>query len=318
MKNLFLLSVLGLGLISCSSTKNMDSDISDISWISESEKACDSKVYICAVGFDKDENVADIRAKQNIASYFSTTVSSDFQYSKQMSASDQGIIETASKKVSESVNEKLKAVIIAKRTQKAGKYYALAQVKKELLSNELRADIRAYDSQLKTLKAQGNRTNIPKMKDLMAVRHLLNKKFIIVSGYKIPEKVSYEDVFNLRNAKMGGEKIHIKYTKNFPFSLKKHLEAMLTQTGLRVVGEQGADYTLKAQYQARKEFINVKGFEKYTHTLSLSTIDGKSNNIGTLNVANTATGRSRADSFLKAQNYLMKKIDNNFENLNIK
>jgi hypothetical protein len=70
------------------------------------------------------------------------------------------------------------------------------------------------------------------------------------------------------------------------------------------------------QVDSIKEFLNVEGFEKYTFTLSMMSIeDGQKKKV--ISASETVTGRSQADALLKVKGFFSDYIEQHLSDLHL-
>ena len=98
----------------------------------------------------------------------------------------------------------------------------------------------------------------------------------------------------------------------------KHVEQVLGESGFEVSNNLAVDYFLSVKYKTINEFINVKGFEKYSFELNIASQNNLKKQIGSFSVSQTATGRNKQDAFLKIKNQIIDQVDEKINLLNLK
>lgn len=71
------------------------------------------------------------------------------------------------------------------------------------------------------------------------------------------------------------------------------------------------------EYSSKEEYLNVKGFKKYTYELSLDARNATGKQVGSFIVTKTSNGRSETDAFIKVRNAVINEVTNNIEKLNL-
>lgn len=287
-------------------------------WLYDPEEGCDSN-EICVSSSADNANLADVRAKKSIAAIFETEIKSNFDVYK-TSFSDtelEQVEEEISSEVVESVNGILKTVIIKERFQKGDIHFSLATLDKIKSAKALRAQMDKVREELEFLYEQKQRGAIKRMMILFDKHSRLNDKYIVLTGKKLNLPVSFADIQNIKYLKKSNQKVSIKFNNETPKIIRTHLEQILGEVGYKVIKSSAVDYYISLKWRTKNEYINVKGFEKYSYILDVQASDNLKKQIGTFSLSETATGRNKQDAFLKVKNEILKNIDQKFNLLNL-
>lgn len=286
-------------------------------WVYSPYDECLESENLCATGEGKNAAEAETQAKVNLASIFEVKVQSDFSVSTSQSQSFpwQGQVrEEAQQSLREQVDQVLEAVQIRKRFKKDKLSYALAALDRHKVSELLGSRITKLDQEINLLWSQKQRTNIRKIVKLIFERDKLNERYSIVSGAPRVPRVSYDDVLKWRQSKPASEPLALRIGQA-PDWMTEKIKELLTEAGFKLV-RGDAPKALTVQVDSIKEFLNVEGFEKYTFTLNMTSIDqGEKNR--TLVTSETVTGRTQADALLKVKHYFTEYIENHLSDLHL-
>ena len=323
MKNLnrVFLVVLFVGLIqSCSSTKLTEVKTVDVggSWIYEPQKGCMNS-QICASGEGQNHEEADVNAKKSLAGIFETKINAKFQYTKQSidDAQINEIKESIVDQVSAQVDQILKGVKIIKRYEKNGLQFSLAALDKVSSGRVLRQEITKLDDEISHFFKLKSRIYIKKLTLLFNKREILNEKLTLINSHGIPRKVSFSNIKALKYDSKSAAKILISMDESVPKTLAIKIQTALTDIGYKFVKKESMDYELRGSYKANEEYLNVKGFKKYTFEYFLETLNANGKKIGGVNLSYTANGRTENNAFLKIRKKLLSDIDSNLDKLNL-
>ena len=287
-------------------------------WLYDPEKGCEQH-EICVSSSADSSHRADIRAKKSIAAIFETQIKSSFDVFKtSMSDSEiEQVEEEISSQVVESVNGILKTVIIKERFQKGDLHFSLASLDKKKSAKSLRAQMEKIKKELEFLYQQRARGSIKRMMILFDKHNRLNDKYIVLTGNKLSLPISFADIQNIKYSKKGNQKVTLKYNNETPKIIITHLEQVLGEVGYKVVSSSAVDYYVAIKWRAKKEYLNVQGFEKYSYILDINASDNLKKQIGSFSLNETSTGRNKQDAFLKVKNEFLINIDEKFNLLNL-
>ena len=187
--SLFLYSLTSFVLVSGTFAKTLPQ------WIDDPSTACDAD-SICAVGTGASLKLAKTDAKNNIQKYFETKVDSSF--TNRVYNDNKNVVETADETIAEETSGILKGVEIKKTFKNGNEFFALASLNKNLTITELKLNIDLIDKQMLVLVDDDSAASAKKLETLFYQREGLNKKYAFLNGRKVPEYITYEEVFNKR------------------------------------------------------------------------------------------------------------------------
>jgi hypothetical protein len=286
-------------------------------WVYSPYDGCVEANELCATGEGKSYTQADTEAKVNLGSIFETKVQSELNVTTSGSQTfpwQAQVKEEVTKSIKESVEQILETVQIKKHFRKDGLSYALASLDRQKASELLGNRLTKVDQELDTLWQNHQRTNLRRIVKLYLERERLNERYSIVSGAPRPFKVSWQDIIKWRESRPKTEALMLKVGQA-PDWMREKLTELLTEAGFRIV-KGDASKAVELQVDSIKEFLNVSGFEKYTFTLSMTSIIGGEKK-KTISTSETVTGRSQADALLKVKNYFSEYLELHLSDLHL-
>ncbi len=321
MKCLMLVMAL-IGLVSCSSTSHKREVIvpeGEPEWIYAPANGCKAN-ELCASGNGETQKDADISAKKNLSAIFETKINSKYIFS-QNSFSDREINEMQEEvkgNIVETVSGVLKGSEILERFKKDKEHYSLAAIDKEKSQKLFTQEIQKLDSELIHFYSFKSRVYIKKLNVIWNKREILNEKLLIVATKGINSPVSFTEINNLKFKAKGPNRIYVRAASEVPSVVKKKIENVLTDVGYKITKADKAVYKISLDYKDKEEYINVRGFQKYTYSLSIEAKDSEGKIVGTHSVLETSTGRTKKDAFLKVRGKIINDFQTNIDKLNLK
>lgn len=286
-------------------------------WIYSPYDHCVEAEEICATGEAKSMSAADLEAKKNLASVFEVRIRSDFSVTRTAAQTMpwlSKVSEEVRSELKESVDEIIELVQIREHFKKDGLSYALASLKKNEALNLLKPRLKKIDSEIKRLWERKQRTNLRKLVRLTLEREKLAERYSILSGVSTPPQVSFDEIMRWRDSKSKTQPIYLNVGQA-PSWLVDKLKELLTESGFRLVKTPG-NLILNVNVDSIKEYLNVKGFEKFTFTLKLQSIEaGERKKV--LSTSESVTGRTQADALLKIKNHFSEYIEEHLSDLNL-
>lgn len=286
-------------------------------WVYSPYDGCVEANELCATGEGKSYTQADTEAKVNLGSIFETKVQSELNVTTSGSQTfpwQAQVKEEVTKSIKESVEQILETVQIKKHFRKDGLSYSLASLDRQKASELLGNRLTKVDQELHTLWDNHQRTNLRRIVKLYLERERLNERYSIVSGAPRPSRVTWQDIIKWRESRPKTEPLMLKVGQA-PDWMREKLTELLTEAGFRIV-KGDASKAVEIQVDSIKEFLNVSGFEKYTFTLSMTSIVGGEKK-KTISTSETVTGRSQADALLKVKNYFSEYLEQHLSDLHL-
>ncbi len=286
-------------------------------WIYSPYDHCIEAEEICATGEAKSMTAADLEAKKNLASVFEVRIRSDFSVSTSASQTMPWLSKVSEEvrgELKESVDEIIELVQIREHYKKEGLSYALASLKKSEALNLLSPRLKKIDKEIKRLWEKKQRTNLRKMVRLTLEREKLAERYSILSGVSYPPQVSFDEIMRWRDGETKTYPIYLNVGQA-PSWLVDKLKELLTESGFRLVRTPGR-LILNVNVDSIKEYLNVQGFEKFTFTLKLQSIEaGEKKKV--LSTSESVTGRSQADALLKVKKHFSEYIEEHLSDLDL-
>jgi hypothetical protein len=318
---IYLNIILMLFIIGCS-TKNKTRTVivpsGEPTWLYSPQDGC-SEEELCASSEGRKFIESDANAKKSLASIFETKINAEFNFTKN-SFSNEEIIEMrefVNSEVNEQVEGILKGASIKERFKKDGLKFSLAYLNKITVKKLISNEISRIDNELMHFYNMKNRLFLKKMNLLYNQRNILNEKMIIVASSGMQSPINFSQINSLKYKSIGGSKVTIKALNNVPAFLLKKVEELLSDLGYKLVSTKN-DYYLNLSYKKKEEYLNVKGFKKYTFTINVDTKNNIGKKLGSFSVTAVENGRNKKDAFLKAKTKLLNEFEVKLEKLNFK
>ena len=317
MKYLLIILLLGGCSHHTSKTSRPGESNEEPKWLYAPYEGCSEASELCATGEGKTSTQADSEARANLASIFEVRVKSDVSITTSSTQSfpwQAEVKEEVLKSVQESVDQILESVQIKNHHRKQGISHSLASLDRQTAGGLIRGRMGKLDDELEVLWNTHQRTNLRRIVKLFMERERLNERYSIVSGMGIPSKVSWAEIIKWRASKPKSEPVLLKIGQA-PDWLKEKLSELLSESGFHIV-KGDADKIVTVQVDSIKEFLNVEGFEKFTFTVSISSVvDGGQKR--TISTSDTVTGRTQADALLKVKNSFNDYIEQHLSDLRL-
>jgi hypothetical protein len=317
MKYFLILLLLG-GCASLKKKPELSADSRDLpAWIYSPYEECLEAEFLCATGEAKETNNADAQAKANLASIFEVKINSELNVTTSSSQSfpwQSQVKQEVQQSLKESVNQVLETVQIKKRFRKDRLSYSLASLDRQKASELLGGRMIKIDHELETLWANRQRTNLRRIVKLQTERDKLNERYSIVAGAGRAAPVSYADIVKWKESRPKAEPLALRIGQA-PDWMTEKIKELLTESGFKLVkGE--ANKILTVQVDSIKEFLNVNGFEKYTFTLNMTSIEsGEKKKV--ISASETVTGRTQGDALLKVKSFFNDYIELHLADLHL-
>ena len=278
-------------------------------WISKPTSFCRSG-EICAVGEGSTLLSSFSNARNEIAKQFNVGVKGNFN--SLIEQSGNSVEESASSYIDETTDDVLSGVYIKENyIDDSGRHYAYAVLDKSKVENDIKFDIDAVDTQMQIAMEQ-NPVHFTALKTMYKQREDLNKRYLFLTGKKIPQKVSLEEIY----AAKGRPLTYKLMITDEEFNLGTVLTEQIIENRDKLADENDEKYDRKIVGNAliEKGYLNVKGFEKYLVSVSLRCLKGN-NIVGQLNVELYETGRSRQQAIEKMKIRVVEYIKSNIDSL---
>lgn len=305
-------------IYSCSTSQ--DSQIRGVEiprWVYAPYDYCDEGRELCATGEADSYTAADAQARKNLASIFEVKVKSEFnsQSNAQEDAPLNGMVkQSVQHSLQESVEEILEVVQIKNHFEKDKLFFSLASLDRTKAGELLGERLSKLDSELSALWANKSRTKLRKIIKTYIEREKLNERYSIVTGEPRASLISYKDILDWKESKAKSEVLALRIGQA-PEWLTDKLKELLTEAGFRIV-RGDVSKALLLNMESIHEYLNVEGFEKYTFTLNMTSIE-KGEKKQVVSVSETVVGRNQTDALLKTKSFFLDYIEQNLSNLKL-
>jgi hypothetical protein len=321
MNLLSLLLPLSLLLFSCSH-RNKNAELSETAkgtpeWLYSPYSECSEAQELCATGEARSKADAEAQARANIASIFEVKVKSDLTVTNTASSSLPWISrmnEEIQHSVSNSVDEILENVEVKKTFKKDGLSYALASLDREKARDLIEPRLNKLDKESEILWENRKRTSLRRLIKLNLEREKLADRLSIITGHRIPPRVSFEDIIRWRESRPATVPLNLKVGQA-PDWLTEKIKELLTESGFRLVNNE-SHRVVSLNVDSIKEYLNVSGFEKFTFTLNLASYDnGEKKRV--ISTSETVNGRTQADALLKIKHAFTEYLEQHLSDLHL-
>ena len=315
-------------IVSCSSTQKKakqggleydeEKNIDVPAWVYSISDVCDTENYLCASSEGDSSLKADLNAKKALASILEVrvTASSDVKRFGLTSIESKGLTEKVLFETKEEVDVVLKGAQILKRFKKDEAFYSYAVLEKKPAQKIIKSKLEALDSKIESLYSQKKRVFVNRLLVLLAQRDALAQELILLDGKYKTAPISFEQIYTLKNSKLTNGSINIDVKNNAPTNLVQKIEEELTSMGFILTKAQ-AKNNIEISFKTDEEYLNVKGFKKYSFILDLKSFDTNSRNLGVLSIKKITTGRSKRDALNSVIKQIINEMKINLEKLNI-
>lgn len=286
-------------------------------WAYAPMEECVEERELCASGEGPTSPQADANAMKSLAAIFETRI--EGSTTSTMTATGNGAFAQAQETAAISVRDEVKQTLEAARVEKRHRFqklsYSLVSLDKAKAGANLRAAIDKAQAELEALWKRKDRTAWARMWELHHQREGLNDRYNILMGQRVTYSPSAQDLqqwYQSRRAEtpMGFD------AQNLPTEFMGALKARLTNSGYRLF-DLTSGARLIARWEAKKEHMNVAGFEKWFFILTVENVSKAGAKIGGLVVQETASGRSKADCEMKVREPLLKLMESRLSELNL-
>ena len=283
-------------------------------WITDTSKEC-IKNQICAVGSGSNVSLAKIDARNNILKYFETNVSSNFKST--LSSNEVKSDSYKSDDVQEVSSGILKGVEIIKTYNEGGEHYAFAILNKDITIRDLRSDLDRLDIRMKLLISENNPKYNKELENLYLKREQLNKRYLILTGYLLPDVVKYEDIFKIKKSKNISLLVYyITSSNSNSEKLSPILSSVILDNDANVVSSQEqSNRVADISIERIKMPLNIDGFVKYKYSLTIKVKKTSGGVVAVLVNDFIETGRSESQSADSAYISMKKFINENIETI---
>lgn len=305
-------------LCSCSSSKNSREGFIEIPrWVYSPYDYCDETKELCATGEADSYSSADAQARKNLASIFEVKVKSEFnsQSNAHEDAPLQGVIkQSVQHSLQESVDEILEVVQIKNHFENEAMFFSLASLDRIKAGELLGERLSKLDTELENLWKNKSRTKLRKIIKAYIEREKLNERFSIVTGEPRVSKITYKDILEWRESRPKQEELALRVGQAPEWVVEK-IKELLTEAGFKIV-KANAKKALLLNMDSIHEYLNVDGFEKYTFTLNMTSLEsGEKKQV--ISASETVTGRNQTDALLKVKFFFLDYLEQHLSDLKL-
>ncbi len=309
--------VLLLGLISLFSNDCLGAGRPE--WLMNVSKVC-KKSELCAVGMGESRILAQASATSNIAKIFETKVDSTFNST--LSNDGESTDSSARESITESTSMALEGVEHPLFYEDDQYYYALGKVSKRKMALRFKSSLDKIDDEIKGLVKETHTGAISKVGSLLKEREILAARYSFLTGFQVKAPVSYGEFLKRKKAATQGIIVHLFVDEPKPKKIQSYLGDKLSSAGFSItkgkVWKKESTHLLTGKLRSQKEFLKVKGFEKYRFILTLDAQNRRRVKTGSMSVEAIETGRSYEQAYGKALGVLTSAIENQLHKISFK
>lgn len=287
-------------------------------WVNDPYEYCGEE-YLCAVGEGLSFYRAESEARKSLAKIFKVEVSGTTivsEESKSISSpgflESVGITQDVERHTREVVDEVLEGVITSKKHQEDGSTFALAQLDKRIASKLVKGRINAIDEELQQAYDSGRRSLMPKAFDLEGKRSGLISFLTILGIPNFSRGITRSQLLD-KKAQFEADPRRVLVIDNGRWeAIAKTASGELITLGYKVVTKKPYHFKVIIDNKARREYLNVKGFERYHVDVKVLSKTPDGNLVGAMAFEKTENGRSlsqiRSSLLTEFREYFVEKL----------
>lgn len=273
------------------------------------EKECQKRHELCAVGEGQGLLAAELSGRAALARFFQTQVDSQTTQTTETSSIeslDVGLRADFEEKIQQQVRQKTDYVLEGAELRESyngeQSVFALVSLDKKLAAKTYAEQMEALDTENKDLYQKKTRSSLLQLEQNIKTREELHKSYRLLTQKPYPAAVSLEQVLKLK-AKLQEQEVtlFLDFEQDVPDVIQHELVSVLMAQGYRGLKKElkDYDYRVHVEYEAQKRYLNVKGFEKYSITLNMSSFSPENEQLGQLNLSQTQVGRNKLQALEK-------------------
>lgn len=311
-------------IVSCSSKKT---SYEVPVWVGSPYDFCNSQEEICGVGTGKTVKEADVSSKNEIASFFKLQLSSNIESfitatTKETEQSfNQEQRESFSQVINTQVTEFLEGVEVTQRyVLNEKEYFSLAKLKKNILEEKLRLELKSYDLERTKLTEHKARLSLYKLKQTLLQRQGAEKLLMMLDRPLIGHKKSENWWTETQEMIMLPQNVSLQLDQNNKDEQWKNLlESVITTSGHKISTANKARFLVQSAFEFHMEPINVDGFLKARVEWKAKSIDLErgSEVRGVIDESISVTARNKEQLWHRAKDHFKTKVLENIHLLNI-
>ncbi len=291
-------------------------------WAKSLDVAC-KKEEICAIGADANSlDMAEKRAIANLAKIFENQIQTEFNSS--LENSNNQISESAEESILENTNillegaEKTKSECIEDDKNRR-ECFVLAKIQKSKLSNLIRKDLEEIDQKIKAELNKESLGSISKAEKLILKRFPLERRLKFLGASYFNSPISLEDLAQKKQERLNSISLKIVSEAKVDDNFLTLFEESLTSNGFKVSSGSNAIFTHKVvvSYINQKEYLKVKGFEKYSFKFNIRVFNKNNENLSTVQMGYSESGRSLEQIKEKVYQMFKEELEEKISELNI-
>lgn len=315
-KTLFLTSfLLAFVLQACATTnaKTLNAEKKP-KWINDPAAACASN-EMCAVGTGATVKRAQADARNQIAKVFESKIKSSFE----TTFIDEN--DTSYSKVKDYISDEseviLQAVEIKETYETPEDVYALAVLNKPTAARVTKQDIDDLDQKMTALLKEDSPAAAVQLEKLYEERRGYNRRYTVLTGHPLADVVGYDQVYGNKKDRIGKRHIYLTVDGKPDTAFDQAVRSALKENGYTFAASESEETPkVVISFAEEEQYMNIKGFVKYTYHFTMKAPDKKGRMIDVLATTIEETGRNRNQTFKNALASLKDYIKENILNLN--
>ena len=283
-------------------------------WVNNPHAFC-SADEMCAVGSGLTQNRAKADARSGLAKIFETKIKTSFEtvFTERNNSASLNVRDY----ISDESDVILQSVEIKETFETPDDIFALAVLNKPVATRITKQDLEKLDKKMLSLLNEDTPAAAVQLEKLYEERYNVNRRYTVLTGKPLAEKISYEQVYNNKKSRIGKRHVFLTVEGKSPASFSQTVQNVLTENGYTF-----ADTFSKStpeiiiSLKEEKQHLNISGFVKYSYRFTLKGPD--KNGVTTEILATTIeeTGRNEKQAYANALESLTTYLSQNILNLN--
>ncbi len=322
----WLIVLLAFSFVSCASSSNRDfteGKNNRPEWVNDPAEFCGDE-KLCAVGEGTSLTRAEVAARKNLAKIFRVEINSTTNISEHsVSTTTPGLVQSegvtpeVALNTREVVDEVLEGVVTAKKHQEGIDVFALAELDKNTSAKLIKPRIAAIDSEIQEIVNSARRSLLPRAFELESARTSLQNFLAVLGISDFSRGISRGQLLALQQ-KYDAAPLRVLIANEGEWdAIARTIESELSNLGYKIVSQGPFHAQVKINNSAQREYLNVKGFERYHVNVQLTALDQAGKTLGALGFEQVENGRSLAQIRARILEEFKKSFITNFSQLHL-
>jgi hypothetical protein len=309
-------------LVACSSAPPSGSKVDGNAptWLNHVGQAC-KKSELCAVGIGESRSLSQVSGTNNIAKMFDVKVNSTFSTSE-INDGGESLV-SVFENIKEQTAMELEGVQHLEVYEDDKYFYTLTKVTKRPLAMRFKKEMSQLRGEINGLKKESSSGVVVELEELLVKWHLASSRSRFLTGFDSQAPMSVEQLNDMRDKLVKGVIVHVSLEQ--PSSMEEvgsYLGDLLTRAGYQLSTgsswKKKSSHLLAGKLAEKAEFMQVKGFKKFSYLLTLDAQDPYGVKSSQMSLSTIQTGRDTKQARLKAVQELKKQLKSNMNKISFK